>query len=178
MVQQILSHQSIKTTVAYLHPDHRHLADAAKQANRFVSKRAPAKEGTRCDGPLLRPHIHLVPIARRGPERRYARKLVHLKSTYWSSQDLRSVHRPGFCAVFFHCKDSVMSNKFPLEVRERATWMALDRLPDYPSPWAACRDLGEKLNVGAETLGKWVRQAQVPGQSPDRAVSSWRRSAG
>jgi hypothetical protein len=43
-----------------------------------------------------------------------------------------------------------MPNRHPLEVRERATRMALDRLPDYPSRWAACRDLGEKLNVGAE----------------------------
>jgi transposase len=54
-----------------------------------------------------------------------------------------------------------MPNKYPLEVRERATRMALDRLPDYRSPWAACQDLGEKLDVVPETLRKWVRQAHV-----------------
>jgi hypothetical protein len=41
-------------------------------------------------------------------------------------------------------------NNYPLEVRERATRMGLDRLPDYPSPWDKCRDLGEKLNVDGE----------------------------
>lgn len=30
-----------------------------------------------------------------------------------------------------------MPNKYPLEARQRATRIALDRLPDYPSPWAA-----------------------------------------
>jgi transposase len=54
-----------------------------------------------------------------------------------------------------------MPKKYPVEVRERATRMDPDRLPDYPSPWAARRDLGEKLNVGPEMLRKWARQAQV-----------------
>ena len=54
-----------------------------------------------------------------------------------------------------------MPKKHPTEVRERAVRMALDRLKDYPSPWAAFRDLGPKLNVGPETLRKWVAQAQV-----------------
>ena len=54
-----------------------------------------------------------------------------------------------------------MPSKCPAEVRERATRMVLDRLTDYPSTWAACQDLGAKLNVGAETLRKWIVQAQV-----------------
>ena len=44
------------------------------------------------------------------------------------------VNRPGFCAVFFFWKDSVVPDRYPLEVRKRATRIALDRLPDYPSP--------------------------------------------
>ena len=54
-----------------------------------------------------------------------------------------------------------MPNKYPLEVRQRATRMALDRLPDYPSPWAACRDLGEMLTptenraINARRVQKW-----------------------
>lgn len=39
--------------------------------------------------------------------------------------------------------------------------MVLDRLGNYPSVSAACRDLAPKLNVGAETLRKWVMQAQA-----------------
>jgi len=45
-----------------------------------------------------------------------------------------------------------MPKKHPTEVRERAVRMALDRLNDYPSQWAAFRDLGPKLNIGPETL--------------------------
>lgn len=39
--------------------------------------------------------------------------------------------------------------------------MVLDRLENYSSLSAACRDLAPKLNVGIETLRKWVMQAQA-----------------
>ena len=39
--------------------------------------------------------------------------------------------------------------------------MTLDRLRNYPSMSAACQDLAPKLNIGAETLRKWVMQAQA-----------------
>ena len=54
-----------------------------------------------------------------------------------------------------------MSKRYPVEQRERATRMALDRLEEYGSAWAVARALGPKLGVGAESLRKWVRQAQV-----------------
>ena len=47
-----------------------------------------------------------------------------------------------------------MPKKHPTEVRKRAIRMTLDRLKDYPSMWAACRDLAPKLNIGAETVRK------------------------
>lgn len=54
-----------------------------------------------------------------------------------------------------------MAKRYPTEQRERATRMALDRLGEYPSAWAAAQALGPKLGVGAETLRKWIVQAQV-----------------
>lgn len=54
-----------------------------------------------------------------------------------------------------------MPKKYPAEVRDRAVRMTLDRLNDYPTPYAACQALAPKLNVGVETLRKWVIQAQV-----------------
>jgi transposase len=55
----------------------------------------------------------------------------------------------------------IMAKRYPVEQRERATRMALDRLGEYPSAWAAAQALGPKLGVGAETLRKWIVQAQV-----------------
>ncbi len=54
-----------------------------------------------------------------------------------------------------------MPKRYPVEQRERATRMVLDRLDDYPSVWAAAQALAPKLDIGAETLRKWVVQAQV-----------------
>jgi transposase len=54
-----------------------------------------------------------------------------------------------------------MPRRYPVEQRERATRMALDRLGEYPSAWAAAQALGPRLGVGAETLRKWILQAQV-----------------
>jgi transposase len=55
----------------------------------------------------------------------------------------------------------IVAKRYPAGQRERATRMALDRLGDYPSAWAAAQALGPKVGVGAETLRRWILQAQV-----------------
>ena len=54
-----------------------------------------------------------------------------------------------------------MSKRYPSDQRERATRMALDRVEEYGSAWAVAHALGPKLGIGAETLRKWVLQAQT-----------------
>ena len=54
-----------------------------------------------------------------------------------------------------------MPKKYPAEVRDRAVAMVLDRLSEYPSIYAACKALAPKLDVGPESLRRWVLQAQV-----------------
>lgn len=54
-----------------------------------------------------------------------------------------------------------MAKRYPVELRERATRMALERLGEYLSPWAAAQALGPKLGVGPETLRQWIIQAQA-----------------
>src|SRR3954469_1642774 len=55
----------------------------------------------------------------------------------------------------------IMNKRYPAEQRERATRMALERLGEYRSAWHAAQALGPKLGVGAETLRKWILQAQA-----------------
>ena len=53
-------------------------------------------------------------------------------------------------------------NIYPPELRERAVRMVAQVRPEYPSDWPAICAVAEKLGIGtAETLRKWVRQAEV-----------------
>ena len=54
-----------------------------------------------------------------------------------------------------------MPKKFPPEVRDRAIRMTLERLDEYDSVSAAAKALAPKLNVGVDTLRRWVLQAQI-----------------
>ena len=59
------------------------------------------------------------------------------------------------------------SNKYSLEVRERAVRMVLEHQPAHDSQWAAIGSIAKKIGCTSETLRKWVRQAERdPGRRP------------
>jgi transposase len=68
------------------------------------------------------------------------------------------------------------SGVYPQELRERAVRMVAEIRPNYESEYAAITAVAHKLGVGtAETLRKWVRQAQVdagarPGVTTEESV--------
>jgi transposase len=51
-------------------------------------------------------------------------------------------------------------NRFSPEVRERAVRMVLEHQGEHDSEWSAICSVAEKLGFGAETLRRWVRQAE------------------
>jgi transposase len=65
---------------------------------------------------------------------------------------------------------------YPQELRERAVRMVAEVRPNYDSEWAAIGAVAQRLGIGtAETLRKWVRQAEVdagrrPGVSTDESA--------
>ena len=51
-------------------------------------------------------------------------------------------------------------NRFSPEVRERAVRLVLEQLNQHESQWAAIVSVAAKIGCSAETLRKWVRQAE------------------
>ena len=68
------------------------------------------------------------------------------------------------------------SQQYPPELRERAVRMVVEVTPNYNSQWAAINAVAQKLGVGtAETVRKWVRQAEIdtgyrPGTSSEESA--------
>lgn len=60
-----------------------------------------------------------------------------------------------------------MPKMYPAEVRDRAVRLVLDRLSEYPSVYAACKAVAPKLDVGPESLLRWVMQSQVDAGQKD-----------
>jgi transposase-like protein len=52
------------------------------------------------------------------------------------------------------------SAKYSPEVRERAVRLVFEHQGQYPSQWAALESIAAKIGCTAETLRKWVRQAE------------------
>ena len=68
------------------------------------------------------------------------------------------------------------SNRFLPEVRQRAVRMVLDHGSDHASQWSAIGSIAAKIGCTAETLRKWVRQAERDaGQRPGASTEERER---
>jgi transposase len=71
------------------------------------------------------------------------------------------------------------SSRHPREVRERAVTLVLESQADYGSQWEAIVSVAGKVGASAESLRRWVRQAEVDaGHGQGRVLLMLRRFVG
>jgi transposase len=56
-----------------------------------------------------------------------------------------------------------MPSKYDPELKAKAVRLVREHREDYETEWAAIRAVSSRLGMTAETLRKWVRQAEVDG---------------
>ncbi len=56
---------------------------------------------------------------------------------------------------------SKTTNKYSLEVRERAVRMVLDNAGQHESRWSAILSISSKIGCAPQTLNEWVKKAEV-----------------
>ncbi|WP_159851181.1 hypothetical protein [Nocardia sp. CY41] len=65
-----------------------------------------------------------------------------------------------------------MSKRYPSEVRDKAVRLALERLDEYGSAYAAARAIGPLVDVHHETLRLWINKALDEAPSSGAAVAA------
>ena len=65
-------------------------------------------------------------------------------------------------------------SRYSPEVRERSVRLVLDQVDKHSSQWAAIQSVASKIGCTAETLRRWVRQAEYDSGSRDGLTTSER----
>lgn len=68
-----------------------------------------------------------------------------------------------------------MPSRYDADTRAKAVRLVCEHVGDYESEWAAMTAISARLGMTAETLRKWVRQAEVDaGEAPGVPTESSR----
>ncbi len=65
-------------------------------------------------------------------------------------------------------------SRYSPEVRERSVRLVLDQADKHSSQWAAIQSVASKIGCTAETLRKWVRQAEYDSGGRDGLTTTER----